>query len=125
MKRFTKVLAALMLTLAVVVAAGCKKPDDPTDPNGGGNGCNCGGGLSRFTINVSANPTEGGTVSGGGTFDSGASRTVTATANEGYSFKNWTENGSQVSTNANYTFTVNSDRDLVANFLFDVYRSLP
>jgi len=71
---------------------------------------------NQYTINVSANPTEGGTVSGGGTFNSGPSRTVTATANEGYSFTNWTENGSVVSTNANYTFTVTTNRTLVANF---------
>ena len=71
---------------------------------------------NQYTINVSANPAEGGTVSGGGTFNSGTSRTVTATANEGYTFTNWTENGNEVSTNANYTFTVTSNRTLVANF---------
>ena len=80
------------------------------------NANNGGGGLTRFTISVSANPTEGGTVSGGGTFNSGALRTVTATANNGYSFTNWTENDIVVSTNANYTFTLNTNRTLVANF---------
>ena len=42
---------------------------------------------------------------------------VTATANEGYSFVNWTENGTVVSTDASYTFTVTRDRELVANFV--------
>lgn len=42
---------------------------------------------------------------------------VTATANDGYSFVNWTENGTVVSTDASYTFTVTSDRELVANFV--------
>ena len=70
----------------------------------------------EYTISVSANPTEGGTVSGGGTFQEGQSCTVRATANTGYTFVNWTENGNQVSSDANYTFTVNSDRSLVANF---------
>ena len=69
-----------------------------------------------YTIAVSANPNEGGTVSGGGTFDEGASCTVTATANDNYTFDNWTENGTVVSTNASYTFTVNGNRNLVANF---------
>ena len=70
----------------------------------------------EYTITVSANPTNGGTVSGGGIYQEGQQCTVTATANEGYTFINWTENGEQVSTNANYTFTVNSNRTLVANF---------
>lgn len=72
--------------------------------------------TQSYTINVSANPTNGGTVSGGGTYQQGQSCTVHATANSGYTFTNWTENGSVVSTNANYTFTVNSNRTLVANF---------
>lgn len=72
--------------------------------------------AQSYTISVSANPSNGGSVSGGGTFNYGQSCTVTATANSGYSFTNWTENGSQVSTNSSYTFTVNSNRTLVANF---------
>ncbi|PYS46284.1 MAG: hypothetical protein DMF68_19575, partial [Acidobacteria bacterium] len=70
----------------------------------------------NYTITVSASPSAGGTVSGGGTFAAGSSRTVTATANSGYTFANWTESGSVVSTSASYTFTLNSNRNLVANF---------
>ena len=72
--------------------------------------------ASEYTITVSANPTAGGTVTGGGTFPTGSTRTVTATANSGYTFVNWTENGNVVSTNASYTFTLNYNRNLVANF---------
>ena len=75
-----------------------------------------GGGGTSYTIAVSANPTNGGTVTGGGTYNQGQSCTVTATANSGFTFTNWTENGSVVSTQASYTFTVNSNRTLVANF---------
>ena len=53
---------------------------------------------SQFTISVSASPSADGTVSGGGTFSAGSSQTVTATASSGYSFVNWTANGSEVST---------------------------
>ena len=74
------------------------------------------GGTQNYTITVSANPTEGGTVTGGGTYQQGQSCTVTATANAGYTFTNWTENGNVVSSNASYTFTVNANRNLVANF---------
>ena len=75
-----------------------------------------GGGGTTYNITVSANPTNGGTVSGGGTYNQGQQCTVSATANSGYTFTNWTENGNVVSTQANYTFTVNSNRTLVANF---------
>ena len=70
----------------------------------------------NYTINVSANPTNGGTVSGGGTYQQGQSCTVRATANTGYTFTNWTENGTVVSTQAQYSFTVTGNRTLVANF---------
>lgn len=72
--------------------------------------------TSTYTISVSSSPTNGGSVGGGGTYQQGQSCTVSATANSGYTFVNWTENGNQVSSNANYTFTVNSNRTLVANF---------
>ena len=77
--------------------------------------------LPSYTIAVSANPSSGGTVSGGGTYQQGQSCTVTASANTGYTFLKWTENGSQVSTNANYTFTVNGNRTLVAQFQAQSY----
>jgi len=72
--------------------------------------------VSLYTISVSASPIAGGTVGGGGEYASGSSVTVTATPNSCYSFTNWTENGSVVSTSANYAFTASSDRTLVANF---------
>ena len=77
--------------------------------------------ADEFNINVSANPLNGGTVTGGGTYQQGQSCSVTATANTGYSFSNWTENGTQVSTDANYTFTVNGNRNLMANFTAQNY----
>ena len=69
-----------------------------------------------YTISVSANPTNGGTVSGGGTYTEGQTCTVMATPNANYTFTNWMENGSVVSTNVTYTFVVNADRNLVASF---------
>ncbi len=71
-------------------------------------------------ITVSANPSEGGTVSGGGSFPEGTEVTVSATANNHFAFRNWTEDGIEVSNDATYSFTVNNDRDLVANFYLDL-----
>jgi PKD repeat protein len=73
------------------------------------------------SITVSASPSGGGRVSGGGTFKAGSSRTVTATASAGYIFANWTENGGVTSSSASYTFTLQSDRNLVANFIRDSF----
>lgn len=72
--------------------------------------------VSTHTITVSAAPTTGGTVTGGGTYDQGTSATVIATANTGYTFVNWMENGNVISTSTSYTFTVNGNRNLMANF---------
>ena len=77
--------------------------------------------LNSYNVTATANPTAGGTVSGAGEYNHGASCTLTATANTGYTFTNWTENGSVVSTNANYTFTVEGARTLVANFTLNTY----
>ncbi len=51
------------------------------------------------------------------TYNTGASVTLVApdTAS-GNDFLNWTEGGTQVSTSASYTFTLNGNRTLVANF---------
>ena len=76
---------------------------------------------NTYTITVSANPSNGGTATGGGTFTYGQSCTVTATANTGYTFSNWTENGNVISSNADYTFTVEGNRNLVANFTAITY----
>ncbi len=71
-------------------------------------------------VTVSTSPSAGGIASGSGTFASGSSETVTATANSGYSFVNWTENGSIVSSSASYNFTLNANQALVANFAIKV-----
>ena len=68
------------------------------------------------TITVTANPSAGGTVSGGGTIAESNTCTLVATPNPGYNFVNWTENGTEVSTDASYMFIVECDRNLVANF---------
>ena len=70
--------------------------------------------ISDYTIVATANPATGGTVTK--TQNSGCNYTVTASANDCYRFVNWTEDGSEVSTSASYSFDVSSDRTLVANF---------
>jgi hypothetical protein len=76
-----------------------------------------------LNISVTASPAAGGTVSGGGNFTHGTEITVNATANEGYKFVNWTEDGTEISTNTSCMFVVTESRTLVANFaVFVTYR---
>ena len=72
---------------------------------------------STYNIIAVANPTVGGTVIGGGNFNSGATCTLTATANSGYTFLNWTKNGAEVYNRETYNFTVTESAVLTANFI--------
>ncbi len=69
-----------------------------------------------FDISVTASPAQGGRVSGGGSCFAGDDITVSAYPEEGYRFVNWTQNGSEVSRDAAYTFQAIGARDLTANF---------
>lgn len=73
---------------------------------------------STYTITTTANPSDGGTVSGGGEYNLGASCTVSATANENYEFINWTKDDIEISTETNFTFTVTESATYVAHFRF-------
>ncbi len=68
---------------------------------------------------ISASSSGNGSVSGAATYTAGASVSLTATANSGYRFVNWTLNtsgGAVQSTDATYAFTASAAKTLVANF---------
>ncbi len=70
-----------------------------------------------FDVMAEANPTDGGTITGTGQYEFNETCTLIAIANEGYTFINWTENGANISNNAEFSFTVSENRNLVANFV--------
>ena len=78
--------------------------------------------INTYTIGVTANG-EGGSayiVSPGTTnanIEHGTEVTLTATANNGYEFVNWTKEGVEVSTDAAYTFIATADGEYTANFV--------
>ena len=72
--------------------------------------------LNTYSVTVAAEPGEGGTVSGGGTYDHGEFVTVNAVLSVGYIFKGWQENGQVVFTAPEYTFTATKERVLTAVF---------
>ena len=73
--------------------------------------------LKTYTITLTASPTDGGTVDGGGSFNHGDEVTAVATPVEGKNFLNWTEDGTEVSKDSVYKFTATNNRTLVANFV--------
>ena len=72
--------------------------------------------LQTLDVSASVNPLSSGTVSGTGSYNYGETVELTVTPDSGYEFINWTEDGTEVSTNATYSFTVTKDRTLVANY---------
>ena len=67
---------------------------------------------TTYTVSVSSANTSMGTVSGGGTYEEGATATVTASPKSGYKFTKWS-NGSTANP---YSFTVTSNMSLTAYF---------
>lgn len=74
-----------------------------------------------YSILAYANPEEGGGINGAGSYEEGATCTLTATAKDGYSFDNWTKNGTIVSTESVYSFIVYESEEYVANFSLNSY----
>ena len=68
-----------------------------------------------YTINATANNDQRGTVTGTGEFEKNAECTLTATANAGYTFVDWSDG----TTDNPYTFTATKNIDLVANFMYN------
>ncbi len=72
--------------------------------------------IAQYTITANANNNAWGTVTGGGTYNAGATCTLVATPASGYQFQSWKKNGTVVSTNASYSFTVTENATYTAYF---------
>ncbi len=73
--------------------------------------------VTAYDVTTEVSPAGIGRVTGAGQYPAGATCTLTAsTFNSEYAFSNWTVNGSVVSTSPTYSFTVNADQNVVANF---------
>ena len=72
---------------------------------------------TQYSITANVSPANGGTVTGAGQYYGNSNCTLTATANHGYVFNNWTLNNTVVSTDPTYTFTVTGNATYTANFI--------
>ena len=80
--------------------------------------------MTPVAITAVVNPEGTGTVVGAGNYAPGATCNLIAAANTGYQFKNWTLNGTVVSTTPSYTFEVTEAAEYVANFSYVHTRAL-
>jgi hypothetical protein len=71
---------------------------------------------SHLLVSVSAFPSEAGSVSGKLRHTEGDAVSLTAIAESGYEFIQWTENGTEVSNDPSLSFMAETSRELVANF---------
>lgn len=69
-----------------------------------------------ITVTVNASPAEGGTVTGGGTYESGSTVTATATPNSGYVFSHWLVNGANAGSSNPISGTLDADTTVTAIF---------
>ena len=69
-----------------------------------------------YTVTATASPAEAGTVAGAGEYAQDTEVTLTATANTGYRFENWTV-GSNTETANPLTFTITENITATANFV--------
>ena len=67
--------------------------------------------VTNYTVTLKVSPSGSGSVSGGGTYEKGARRTVSATANSGWRFVRWSDGGYQ-----SHTVTWDANKTLTAYF---------
>ena len=72
--------------------------------------------AETYLVTINVNNDEYGTVTGAGMYEYNTTATITATANNGYKFVNWTIDDVEISTDNPYSFTVTEDVELVAHF---------
>ena len=75
-----------------------------------------------YTLTTSTNPSQGGTVSGGSTYNAGTTVTVTATPAQGYTFVDW--NGACAGTGS-CVVTMNGNKSVTANFTTTIINDPP
>ena len=91
-----------LLLLSVLILFSCSK--EASEPE-----------IIRYTLTVTANPPEGGLVNPQtGTYNAGQSVNIIASANDFFTFKDWTGNWN--GSDPEFTITMDSNKNITANF---------
>lgn len=99
-KRHLKLITSLIITLLFgIILAGC---DDSS--------------VEKFNIIVTSNNANYGTVTGGGSYNEGATATLKATPKKDHVFSGWFNGDNIVASEVTYKFTVTEDLRLVGHF---------
>ena len=93
-------------------ASGDNKGDGGGSQVGGGSGDSQPQPSGKKTLTLVANPAEGGSLTGAGTYDAGTQVDVEAVPNEGYKFSQWDDGDNFPTRNV----TMNEDMTLTATF---------
>ncbi len=72
--------------------------------------------TSTITVTTNASPPEGGTVTGGGTYENGSTVTATAIPNEGFIFSHWLINGADSGSSNPISGVLTADTTVTAVF---------
>ncbi|MDC7288481.1 leucine-rich repeat protein [Blautia schinkii] len=72
--------------------------------------------VEALRVNIGAIVSEGGKVSGGGTYEKGESVTLKAESDAGWKFSGWYQGENLMSAEAEYSFTAESDVEYTARF---------
>ncbi len=75
--------------------------------------------LATFEVSATASPTEGGSVSGAGSFPADETVSLTASPADGFRVGSWTVNGVEFVDDQIYSFVINADSDVTVNFVRD------
>ena len=79
--------------------------------------------MADYTLPLFANPEEGGTFIGSGTYNAGDTVKIRAIPNTGWEFINWTDSeGNLISNQPEYSFTMHAEElILIANYEMTEY----
>lgn len=75
---------------------------------------------TTYAVTITKEPENGGNVTGAGTYNAGSVVTITATPAQGFIFSTWFGNGSFITSDPSYTFTISQDMAFNAVFAPEV-----
>ena len=109
MKKYILIIIVFM-GLIFSIKAEDYNPVNPPEPNEP---------IKYYELKLSANPSNGGSVYGGGNVEQGKSAYIYTYSNSSMVFKYWKKGDEVVSTSTNFYYTPESDTELIAHFEFN------